>query len=106
MPHRTVKLKIALSQTHSSKYQEFQNLRDGLIAVLIDWPIEKWDVARLHMPTGNAHAIPSTTLVSQQTREWLHAIANTEESLLPSSKEEATLERLEQILLLAKMNSI
>ncbi len=41
MPHRLTKLKSALNQMPNNTYSQFQALRDGLVASLIDWPVEK-----------------------------------------------------------------
>lgn len=98
MPHRLTKLKAALNQTPNNTYQQFRDLRDGLIASLVDWPVQKWDVADKHLPTNQP--------ASQNSREWLNALAVALEQDLPKNKSEATPERLKDILTLASMMSI
>jgi hypothetical protein len=98
MPHRLTKLKAALSQAPNDTYQQFQELRDGLVASLVDWPAQKWDVADEHLPTDQA--------TSQKTRDWLNALTVALAEELPASKSEATPKRLTDILTLASMMSI
>lgn len=98
MPHRLTKLKAALNQAPDNSYRQFQELRDGLVASLADWPVEKWDVADEHMPTNQA--------ACQKTREWLNALIVALEQDLPANKSEATPTRLKEILALASMMSI
>ncbi|NWD78012.1 hypothetical protein HX890_28225 [Pseudomonas gingeri] len=98
MPHRIAKLKAALNQTPNDTYQQFQDLRDGLVASLVEWPVQKWDVADEYLPTGQA--------VSQNSRDWLNALTVALAQDLPSNKLEATPERLKDILALTSMMSI
>lgn len=98
MPHRLTKLKAALSQMPNGSYSQFQDLRDGLVASLIDWPAQKWDIADEHLPTDKP--------VSQNSRAWLQALTVALAQDLPANKSDATPERLKDILALASMISI
>ncbi|KPA91723.1 MULTISPECIES: hypothetical protein [Pseudomonas] len=98
MPQRLNPMKAALSQAPNDTYQQFQDLRDGLIAALVDWPVQKWDVVDNYLPTN--------AKVSQKSREWLNALVDVLDVNLPRQKAEATPDRLEELLLLASMKSI
>lgn len=98
MPHRLTKLKAALNQTPNNTYSQFQALRDGLVASLIDWPVEKWDIADEHLPTDQP--------ASQKSRDWLNALTVALAQDLPTNKSEATPERLKGILELTSMISM
>lgn len=98
MPHRLAKLKAALNQTPNDSYEQFQLLRDGLLASLVDWPVQKWDVADEHLPTDQC--------ASQNSRDWLNALTIVLGQELPANKLKATPERLKSILMLTPMISI
>ena len=98
MPHRLTKLKAALNQTPNDTYSQFQALRDGLVASLIDWPVQKWDIADEHLPTDQP--------ASQNSRAWLNALTEALAQDLPTNKSEATPERLKDILALTSMMSM
>ncbi|NMX94288.1 MULTISPECIES: hypothetical protein [unclassified Pseudomonas] len=98
MPHRLTKLKAALNQTPNDTYSQFQALRDGLVASLIDWPAQKWDIADEHLPTDQP--------ASQNSRAWLNALTVALAQDLPTNKSEATPERLKDILALTSIMSM